>query len=164
MSIIVRTALLGLSVLIASASTGTATAVETDAAAWNQQEVTALAASFEQAVDDLVDKAQIEKGQGDKGATQRADIYLLVEDLKSLNRHSRQLSTQLGKGLGRAETDALFRRMMSIVRDIRAQREEKMPLLENSGDEIERARGILEQLARYYGEAMPPPVAAPPRR
>ena len=146
-------AILGLVLLVAPVQ-----AVEE--AAWDQARAAALAPEFEKTVTALHRTAKIENR--DPNQAKSAEIYLLVQDIQSLSRISRRLSRQLSNGQGRAETDPLFRRLMVIVRDINAQRA-SAPILENSGAEIDEARRVLGELAAYYGQVLPPPVAAPGR-
>jgi len=145
--------ILGLLLLV-----GPAQAVED--AAWDQERVSALAADFQKNVDELNNRARTEDRQPNQ--SQRAEVFLLREDISSLTRTSRRLSRHLSNGEGRTETEPLFRRMMVTVRSINARRS-GAPILETSGAQIDEARRILGELAAYYGEVLPPParVSAP---
>jgi len=145
--------------LLALAATGSAQAI--DAVSWDQARATELAVEIDKAVKDLARTARTE--QLEVQNTKNAEAYIMVEDLKSLSRYSKRLARHLGEGAGQTDTARLFQRMLVIVRSLRDQRASS-PLLANSSAEIDKAREALEELAQFYGETLPPPVAAPGTR
>ena len=136
---------------------GTAPALDVEG--WDQERITEVAAQFELAVDKLYKSARLETWE----PMQRKNvIYLIVQDLKTLKRHSTRLAAQLRDGQGRDETILLFERIERVVRDIRAKRG-MAPILQGKQSEIDATRGKLEELAAFYGKTLPP-VAAPPTK
>jgi hypothetical protein len=143
--------------LLIAAVAGAGHALEGDVA-WDQAKATTLAAQFEEAAGALARTARTEQLEAQN--TKSTEAYLIVEDLKSITRYSKRLSSALSKGASKDETQRLFRRLLAIVRDLRDLRRSS-PLLANSAAEISSARDVLEQLAGFYGETLPPAVAAP---
>ena len=154
--ICIRTAFGAAVLLLALAVAEPAQAI--DATAWDQARATELAVELDKAVKDLSRTANSEKL--DSMNTKSAQAFLMVEDLKSLSRYSKRLARHLGEGAGRDETARLFERMLSIVRGLRDQRGSS-PVLANSSAEVDEAREVLEELAKFYGRTLPAPVAAP---
>ncbi len=132
---------------------GAARATEADAS-WDQSRATELALAFEKAARDLEKTARLE--QVDQTGA-RTRTFLIVEDLKSLTRLSKRLASALGAGEGRDESQRLFSRMVRLVKSLREATPHSI-LLENSGDEIAHARGLLDELAVLYGVTLPPPL------
>ena len=132
-----------------------------ESVAWDQARATELAQKLEAEVEGLARTARVE--QLEMQNTKSSEAFLIVEDLRSLTRHSRRLARHLGEGATRDETAPLFRRMMITVRGLRTLRP-TAPLLSNSVAEIDKARAVLIELAAFYGETVQPPVAAPPVR
>jgi hypothetical protein len=136
---------------------GTAPALDVET--WDQERVTDVATQFETVVDQLFRAARLETWE----PMQRKNaIYLIVQDLRALRRHSTRLAAQLREGQGRDETLPLFERIERVVRDIRAKRG-MAPILQGKEAEIDAARGKLEELSAFYGRTLPP-VAAPPTK
>jgi hypothetical protein len=130
--------------------------------AWDQEKVAKVAAEFAAAADRLYNEARVESYAED--SLQSADIWLVVEDLKSIKRYGGQLARRLDSGEGREDTTRLFERLQMLVRDARVHKRQA-PVLEGEAAqaEIAKARKILAQLNAYYGmgEASPDAPAAP---
>ena len=126
---------------------------------WDQQQVSETAERFENEVSALYEKARIENQQYQVPSVS-TESYLLVDDMKTLRRHSRALVRNLENGAGRDATIRLFERMQIIIRDLRV----IMPmthLLSGAQHELDTARATLNELRAFYGiEPLPPPVAA----
>jgi hypothetical protein len=140
--------------MIALASPATALDVEE----WDQKQIASLATQLESVVNKLYESARVDTWEP---MTRKNVIYLIVQDLKTLKRLTERLARQLNEGEGREATSALFERIGRVVRDIRAKRG-MAPILEDSEDEIDEARGQLNALAAFYGQQPLPPVATPP--
>jgi hypothetical protein len=155
----VRTLAISLVALISLV--GIARAEETQLT-WEQEKVAKVAAEFVAAVDQLHNEARVESYAED--SLQSADMWLVVEDLKSLKRYSGQLARRLEAGEGREDTLRLFERLQMLVRSTR-QHKQSAPILEGEAAQaqIAKARAILNQLNGYYGvgEAAPDAPAAP---
>jgi hypothetical protein len=131
--------------------------------AWNQELVTQAAEKFEKEVSALYDKARIENQEYQMSPV-GIQSYLLVDDMKTLRRHSRALLRNLKNGASRDETVQLFERMQIIIRTLRT-RLPSTPLLSGAQPEMDTARGTLNELRAFYGiEPLPPPVAAQQRK
>ena len=131
--------------------------------AWNQELVTQSAEKFEKMVSALYDKARIENQEYQLSPV-GIESYLLVDDMKTLRRHSRALLRNLKNGEGRDATVQLFERMQVIIRDLRT-RLPSTPLLSGAQPEMDAARDTLNELRAFYGiEPLPPPVAAQRRK
>ena len=130
---------------------------------WNQELVAQTAAKFEKEVSGLYDKARIENQELQMSHV-IIDSYLMVDDMKTLRRHSRALARNLKDGNGRDETIRLFERMQIIIRDLQV-RAPSSPLLAGARPELDAARETLNELRAAYGiEPLPPPVAAQQRK
>lgn len=140
---------------------GPAPALETDLA-WNQEEVAKVAAQFNEAVNGLVSRAKMGRNVQTTLAQGNRD-FLLQEDLSTLQRVSAALARRLGEGQDREQTAVLFERVENVVqRAVVNQRSAQV--LENAQADIDKARGILNQLRVYYGRPTVPPVAAEPAK
>ena len=83
----------------------------------------------------------------------------MIEDLERLKRFTRRFSRDLKSRKERLSTTPMFRRLLDIVRTLRT-RARNHPVLQDAQTEIERARSVLADLARFYGEVWPPTAAA----
>ncbi len=146
-------------VLLASLLVAGTPATQESVLPWDQKMVTGLAESFSKAVDELYHKANVEQ-QDPKGLASRADVYVIVEDLKQLKRYSSRFAGDLRKGKDRDATQPLFERMLDIVQRLGGVRQ-KTPILMDATQEVAAAREILFLLTRYYGTSPPPPVTPP---
>jgi hypothetical protein len=90
---------------------------------------------------------------------------VFVSDLQALRRHTTRLARALREGKGQEETATLFSRVQRLVRDVRDSKR-FAHVLEGAAaqEEIERARGYLAELTRYYEKPAPAPVAAQPNQ
>lgn len=140
-----------------------ARAIEADLA-WDQATVTEYASQLSSSVDVLYKEAKIEQNEASITSV-TVDTYVFVNDLQSLRRYTARLVKALQDGNGQAETATLFARVQRLVRDVRDSKRFAHVL---EGDaavaEIERARGYLTELTRYYEKSAPAPVAAPPAK
>jgi hypothetical protein len=127
---------------------GLAVATPALAAAWNQEEVTAIAQQLEQATKDLYDSFYKQPTQGIGSGQARAYLEL-KQQLRRIRTEARHLAAALGKGEGHDETLPIWRNLMEEVR--RAQ--ENARRVYSTGPVTERAntaREALEKLAPYY--------------
>ena len=125
--------------------------------AWNQEQAATAAKSFEQTVNEIYKSIKLEDGANQARANK---TFLVAEDIRTLSRWSKRLSTQLASEASREDTEPLFRRTLRVVDRLR----ETMPgtpSFVNEIDKIREARASLDVLAPMYGVALPPPVAAP---
>jgi hypothetical protein len=140
---------------------GTARALEADLA-WDQGTVTEYARQLSSSVDVLYKEAKIEQNEASITSV-TVDTYVFVNDLQALRRHTARLEKALTDGNGQEETATLFARIQRLVRDVRDSKRFAHVL---EGDaavaEIERARGYLTELTRFYEKSSTPPVASPP--
>jgi hypothetical protein len=126
---------------------------------WNQEDVTRLAKQLKTTVNGLIQQGEFEERAA--GFSPKAlENYLLIEDLKQLERYSKVLVSQLEAGQGREDTAGLFRRIQTVGRDLEVGKQAS-PILEGAGPEIDKVRGFLGDLKAYY-QPRTPPVAAPP--
>ena len=140
---------------------GPAPALEMDLA-WNQEEVAKVAAEFNEAVNGLVLRARGGRNVQTTIAQGNRD-FLLQQDLGTLQRVSAMLAQRLGEGQNRDHTQVLFNRVENVVqRAVVNQRSAQV--LENAQADIDKARGVLNQLRLYYGRPTVPPVAAEPAK
>ena len=149
----------GLALLAALVLAGTATAAP-EKEAWEQPKVSAASAGFLKAVDDLLQSSKL---QDTMNQSQTNQVYLVIEDLKSLRRFAQRLNRQITAGASEAETAPLFQRTLRLIERLRVS-VPATPLFESQLPAIRNARARLDNLARYYGVSLPPPVAAPGER
>ncbi len=157
----IRTHHLGtaLALLAALVLMGTATAATTKPE-WEQAKVVEASAGFEKAVDDLYRGTKLEDHNNQAQTNQ---VYLVIEDLKSLRRFAQRLNRQIADGKTEADTAGLFDRTMRLIDRLRLS-VPATPLFESQLPAIRHARAELEKLAPYYGVTLPPPVGAPSER
>ena len=130
---------------------------------WNQELVSQSAEDLAKQVSALYEKARIENQEYQLSPV-GIQSYLLVDDMRTLRRHSRALLRNLKNGDGRDATVQLFERMQIIIRDLRT-RLPSTPLLSGAQPELDAARETLNELRAFYGiEPLPPPVAAQKRK
>jgi hypothetical protein len=126
---------------------------------WNQQDATQLAKQLKTTVDGLIQQGKFEE-RAAGFSPKSLENYLVIEDLKQLQRYAKVLTAQLEAGKGREDTAGLFRRIQSVARDIEVG-QQGSSLLKGSEPELDKARGLIDELEAYY-TASTPPVAAPP--
>ena len=149
----------GLALLAALVLAGTAAAA-TGKQEWEQAKVAEASAGLLKAVDDLYRGSKLEDHSNQSQTNQ---VYLVIEDLKSLRRFAQRLSRQIAAGQTEADTAGLFERAMRLIDRLRVS-VPATPLFQSQLPAIRNARAELEKLAPYYGVTLPPPVAAPSER
>lgn len=125
--------------------------------AWNQEAAAEAAKSFEQTVSDIYTSLKLEDGAPQ---ARQNKTFLVAEDIRTLQRWSRRLATQLAAGESRDDTEPLFQRTLRIVDRLR-ETMPGIPAFASHTDDIKKARAQLEALAPLYGVTLPAPVAAP---
>ena len=120
--------------------------------AWDQAKVSALAQQLAESVGKVQSSVSKLKTGSTVGSGQ-ANAYLrLKDDLRVTRNMSRSLAKQLADGDGRDATASTYRRLMTLVRDVR-ENGRKMFLAKPTLDEAAHAGEILDQLAPYYAGA-----------
>jgi hypothetical protein len=120
---------------------------------WDQASATELASALSRGVEGILKEAKIERRGGE--TVKAVENYLLVEDLRSLSRHTRGLARRLKAGEGKSETAPLFSRIELLVRDAAVARRSST-LLTGAQAEIDIARQQLDRLTAYYHAATQP--------
>jgi hypothetical protein len=133
---------------------GSARAIEPKA--WDQESATKLATELAEIIGELRRSVRIQADEDPNVA--RRSSQRVVENLRSLQTRTRQLSRRLEAGEGSEETDRLFRRIQTLVIETQiaargmAKREENQP-------RVDRVFEIMDQLGAYYmgvGDDLPP--------
>ena len=127
---------------------------------WDQEKATEIAQEFSDAVNEIY-RSVSRRRTGETVGSGQASAFMRIKDRLRLARNeSRHLATALGDGKSREETMPVYKRLMSIVRDVREDAR-KMFLEEPTLNKIGAARELLLQLSPYYdpnAEANPPGI------
>jgi hypothetical protein len=151
---------LGMVAVLALSGTATAATETAPKADWEQPKVQAASAGFLKAVNDLLQSSRLEDSMNQSQTNQ---VYLVIEDLKSLRRFAQRLDRQIAAGDSEESTAPLFQRTLRLIDRLRVS-VPATPLFESQLPKIRAARTELEALAPFYGVTLPPQVAAPSER
>jgi hypothetical protein len=127
---------------------------------WSQEEVAKVARQLDDAAAALIKAADIERGP-QPGINLEARNYLLMEDMRALKRFTERLATRLEQGQDREQTAPLFDRIENLTARARTSFN-RASLLQGSREQVQAAREIANQLRRYYGRPVLPPIAGGP--
>ena len=118
---------------------------------WDRARVAALARDLVEPLEAL--QADLESRPPVAG--REAQHAAVLNDVKNLHVRARELAQRLATDAGRAETDALFRKVQTLETQA-TKRTLEYPAPFDMHVYIDRVQRITIQLARYYGE---PPAA-----
>ncbi len=120
--------------------------------AWDQEAVTTLATDLAAQVKDL--RQSLKRGPGSSMATmQERSRYNFMDLLRLIESETGHLARRLGEGYG--ETAPVYRRLQRLVSN--AQEEGRRLFIDEPTQErIDKAGGILDELALYYAPAEAP--------
>jgi glutamine synthetase type III len=116
---------------------------------WDQESVTKIADKLVVALKDLRVSVKDADSLADTGA--RASKYRVRQDLRLLASAAKSLASGLRAGEGREATLPAYRRMQTLRRDV-AENGKRGIILADTLAKVEAVRGLLEELAPYYGE------------
>ena len=115
---------------------------------WDQKRVAALAQDLIEPLEAL--RADLE---GRPAVSEKEALHAaILKDVKDLQLRARELAQRLASGAGRAETDALFRRVQTLESQA-TKRTLEYPAPFDMHVYVDRVQRITIQLARYYGES-----------
>ena len=129
---------------------------ELELPAWDQEKVTELAEKLASSVRNLRRSAR--KQPPDTIASgQSASRMRFMDRLRLIERETRSLHDELSNGEGKDSTFPIFRRIDEVRRVVAADAR-RMFLPQETIDQIQAARAVLEELRSYYGQ---PPDTRP---
>jgi uncharacterized membrane protein YccC len=118
---------------------------EAPAKAWDQEAVTKLAGRLtEQTL-----QIQVGVGRHSEGTAADTPRRIVLHDVNFIHRRAISLETALRAGEGHDETEPVFRRLMTGVRNAK-QDAKRFPEIEKVRGHIEKAGGLLQELSAYY--------------
>jgi hypothetical protein len=125
-----------------------------DLQAWDQEEVSALAADLAESIKAVRGAALNEPTlRGRNNTTGRASQQYL-DSLKQLENATRKLATRLGDGEDREQTLNVARRIGTLLRDAQ-ESGRRLMLTQSSFDEIDRAVAVIHRLSPFYTDRDP---------
>jgi hypothetical protein len=118
-----------------------------EAPEWQQEEVQALAGRLIHAMDEVLADPSFDAKQAT--AMQQREHDAAVSSVRELRRLVGDYKKRLDAGYDRDETEPFFAQMSLLRGDIRDYARRSW-LPEDTAAKVERAAGLLDQLARYY--------------
>jgi len=131
-------------------------AVEAELKTWDQADVTALVKQLQEEAGKVYDALYREMDiSTHAGGGTAYDYHNLKDSLRVFKHEARHLASELEKGKGYDETRPVAERLFGLVDDMN---ESAMRIyIEHSMlEKIRAARAVLEKLAPYYGQELPP--------
>jgi hypothetical protein len=122
---------------------------QAELAKWDQERVAALAEQFADAVGGVYQSISRKRTGAQVGSGQASAFMRLRDTLRLARSESRHLSKSLADGKSLEETQPVYRRLMTLIRDAREDGR-KMFLEEPTLDQIAKAGDLLRQLSPYY--------------
>ena len=127
------------------------TASHAELAKWDQERVTGIAEKLADAANEVY-RSIVRKRTGSQLGSGQASSYMRLKDKARLARNeTRHLARRLQDGNARDDTLPVYRRLMTLVRDIREDAR-RMFLEAPTLDKIATAGDLLRQIAPYYDE------------
>lgn len=127
---------------------------ETVAPAWDQERVAALAGQLKEAAEGLSRELARRSDQSQVASGQARAMMEFKDEVRVARNESRYLARALADGKSRDETRSAYRRLTTLVRDLR-DTGRRLFLQQPALDHIAKANEALDGLAPYYPDVKP---------